>query len=306
MDAIKRTNERNKVISRAKEMVSIVQFAKEDPDHVLRRRFKRLHLYTLYDKHNRLIKLDEKLAELERAMRPPEMEATLQQRERDEIAEEALKQASELSPLINQIDTALNEFGMPLPPRAFVFFELIDDTDLASLRYQRSMEAPEPHTHYLEQLRGSSKLNAQHYCNHYGQGKGWSECTLHYATKKGVIHRCFDRVEFLKSLLAKVRPSSPSSSRECCAFDPANITQHPKEQRVIMKIYSESAVERLEDISINIIFCTLVIAPIAALSYLKDKFGKLIIVFIFVLLSAVVSSFLAKSVHNTSLAVIAA
>jgi hypothetical protein len=122
MDAIKRTNERNKVISRAKEMVSIVQFAKEDPDHVLRRRFKRLHLYTLYDKHNRLIKLDEKLAELERAMRPPEMEATLQQRERDEIAEEALKQASELSPLINQIDTALNEFGMPFPSSSICLF----------------------------------------------------------------------------------------------------------------------------------------------------------------------------------------
>jgi hypothetical protein len=113
MDAIQRANEIQKVIGRAKEMISIVQFAKEDPDHVLRRRFKRLHLYTLYDKHDCLIKLDEKLAKFENAVKPQEREAIPQGRETNEIAEEATKQALGFSTLIKQIDDALNEFGMP-------------------------------------------------------------------------------------------------------------------------------------------------------------------------------------------------
>lgn len=55
----------------------------------------------------------------------------------------------------------------------------------------------------------------------------------------------------------------------------------------------------------NIAFCLLVLIPILLLSYLKDKVAKLMLVLGFVLLSAVVSSFLANATHKISLAVIA-
>ena len=76
-------------------------------------------------------------------------------------------------------------------------------------------------------------------------------------------------------------------------------------QPPIMLTYEESAVRLAEDIVINVAFCLLVLIPIILLSYLKNKVIKLMLVLAFVLLSAIVSSFLANTTHKTSLAVIA-
>ena len=70
--------------------------------------------------------------------------------------------------------------------------------------------------------------------------------------------------------------------------------------------YSEALARSIDDILVNIVFCVLVIAPIAFLSYLQNKAKKLTIVVVFILLSAVVSSFLANVRHKTSLTIIAA
>lgn len=70
--------------------------------------------------------------------------------------------------------------------------------------------------------------------------------------------------------------------------------------------YSEALVRSIDDILVNIVFCVLVIAPIAFLSFLQNKAKKLTIVVVFILLSAIVSSFLAKARHKTSLTIIAA
>jgi hypothetical protein len=72
-----------------------------------------------------------------------------------------------------------------------------------------------------------------------------------------------------------------------------------------MLTYKEGAVRLAEDIIVNVAFCLLVLVPILFLSYLKDKVAKLSLVLAFVLLSAVVSSYLANATHKTSLAVIA-
>jgi hypothetical protein len=105
-ETIHPTNMINKVLGLARRMISIVRFAKEDHDHVLRRRFERLHLYTLYSKHDRLIELDEELAQFERAVTP-------KKEENYNVTEEAKEQALKFSTLIKQIDDALDEFGMP-------------------------------------------------------------------------------------------------------------------------------------------------------------------------------------------------
>jgi len=73
-----------------------------------------------------------------------------------------------------------------------------------------------------------------------------------------------------------------------------------------MLIYSAPAVKLLGDITTNIIFCLLLIIPLILLSYLKGKVEKLILISVFIIASAIISSLLANKVHNITLAVMAA
>jgi hypothetical protein len=88
---------------RAREVVGLIRFYQEDKDHVLRRRFQRLHLYNLYNKHNRLVELDQEISHLEEAVMPLAYDGTLHK--------EAYQQAHELDSLLSQIDDALRQFG---------------------------------------------------------------------------------------------------------------------------------------------------------------------------------------------------
>jgi hypothetical protein len=72
------------------------------------------------------------------------------------------------------------------------------------------------------------------------------------------------------------------------------------------EIYKEEAVRRVEDILVNIVFCLTILLPIFLLSFFGDKATKLAVVLGFVLLVAVVTSFMANAVHKTSFAVLAA
>jgi hypothetical protein len=51
--------------NRFDEMRHVVSFYAADSDHVLRRRFSRLHWYNLYQKHKLLVELDKKVGLLE-------------------------------------------------------------------------------------------------------------------------------------------------------------------------------------------------------------------------------------------------
>jgi hypothetical protein len=73
----------------------------------------------------------------------------------------------------------------------------------------------------------------------------------------------------------------------------------------MMLLYSEAAVRAFEDVMVNICFCLLVLVPIIALSYLKDKSGKLVLVIAFVILSSIVATFLANATHKSSIAIVA-
>jgi hypothetical protein len=88
----------------ARDVVRLVKFYQKDNDHVLRRRFHRLHLYNLYQKHNRLVELDKKLLFLESTMKPDED---------GKVNADAQQQALSLNPLIKDIESALLEFGTP-------------------------------------------------------------------------------------------------------------------------------------------------------------------------------------------------
>jgi hypothetical protein len=70
--------------------------------------------------------------------------------------------------------------------------------------------------------------------------------------------------------------------------------------------YSEDRVRRVVDILINLSFCTVVLIPTIALSYMKSRTHKLIVLAVSVLLAAVVSSFLASAMQKPALGVIAA
>src|SRR4051794_16506773 len=99
----------NCIFTTAQELAEIVAFAGEDGDHVLRRRFEKLHLYNLYSKHQTLVKLDEKLGELEAAVRSAS--------DKDhELSPKTIEKASELRSLVVEVDKALEAFGTPLYP----------------------------------------------------------------------------------------------------------------------------------------------------------------------------------------------
>jgi hypothetical protein len=70
-------------------------------------------------------------------------------------------------------------------------------------------------------------------------------------------------------------------------------------------IYTEAAIRRLETILINIVFCLAILLPIFVLSFLRNKAGKLVVVLGFVIIVAVVTSFVANAVHKNTFAVLA-
>jgi hypothetical protein len=88
----------------AREVVRLIGFYQQDNDHVLHRRFQRLHLYNLYSKHNCLVELDKELGSLENAIKP-QTDGTPHP--------EAFEQAPKLDAgLFVRIDDALKDFGM--------------------------------------------------------------------------------------------------------------------------------------------------------------------------------------------------
>jgi hypothetical protein len=93
-------------INHAKDMINIVAFYQEDNDHVLQRRFLRLHLYNLYTKHKRLVDLDKELLSIEIAVKPEPGTGI--------ISADAYKKAARLQDLLIDIDAALKDFGTDL------------------------------------------------------------------------------------------------------------------------------------------------------------------------------------------------
>jgi hypothetical protein len=93
-------------VGRATEMVQGVKFYKEDRDHVLRRRFERLHLYNLFSKHSRLVDLDTRIAQLEERV-----EDAAHPRPGQPLPD-VHEVAKGINDLIGQIDQALRDFGI--------------------------------------------------------------------------------------------------------------------------------------------------------------------------------------------------
>jgi hypothetical protein len=91
------------LLSRRRNVIELIDFFQEDPDHVLRRRFGRLHLYNLYSKHNNLLDIDKDLVSWENKIRPQLKDGTDHPQADAEI--------SKLDDLYNRIDVALKEFG---------------------------------------------------------------------------------------------------------------------------------------------------------------------------------------------------
>jgi hypothetical protein len=91
------------VLNTARDVVEVVKIYEEDNDHVLCRRFRKLHLYNLYHKHNRLVVLDKSILHLERTLEPTERDGTSHP--------DAQDQAASLDGLISNIDAALKDFG---------------------------------------------------------------------------------------------------------------------------------------------------------------------------------------------------
>ena len=81
--------------------------------------------------------------------------------------------------------------------------------------------------------------------------------------------------------------------------------QDRKQQSGLMLQYSEQAIQRTEDVFINLAFCSLLLIPILLLSYVQNKHWKLAVVAVFVLLSTFLSSFMATASHKPGLAIIA-
>ena len=85
------------------EMHRVVSVYADDPDHVLRRRFNRLHLYNLYQKHKYLVDLDEKVRTLERDLAPTNADH----------ASSTDKGSETLDDLLLDVDKRLKDFGKP-------------------------------------------------------------------------------------------------------------------------------------------------------------------------------------------------
>jgi len=96
-----------KNFSYTQDLFKIIAVYKQDKDHVLQRRFRRLHLCNLYQKHKVLVDIDEKIAEVQEAM-------TLKERNeagKEELAWDAYEQASKIPDLLDQLHNAFQDFG---------------------------------------------------------------------------------------------------------------------------------------------------------------------------------------------------
>jgi hypothetical protein len=91
-------------INYARGVARLINFYQVDHDHVLHRRFHRLHLYNIYQKHDRLVELDKMLGNLELAIKPNEKTGLPEPN--------AQLQAASLGRLLKDIDIALKDFGM--------------------------------------------------------------------------------------------------------------------------------------------------------------------------------------------------
>jgi predicted dithiol-disulfide oxidoreductase (DUF899 family) len=87
------------------EMHRVVSVYAADPDHVLRRRFTRLHFYNLYQKHKHLVKLDEKISTLERDLAGTNA--------RQDYASSTQQGSETLDDLLLEVDKRLRDFGKP-------------------------------------------------------------------------------------------------------------------------------------------------------------------------------------------------
>jgi len=86
-------------------MVQGVQFYQEEDDHILMRRFKRLHLYNLHYKHERLVALDGRMRVLEqRVLGLPKTNV-------DDPIPDIAEIAGNIDGLMKEIDQALRDFG---------------------------------------------------------------------------------------------------------------------------------------------------------------------------------------------------
>lgn len=88
------------------EMVRAVGFCKDENDHLLKRRFRRLHLYNLYCKHARLVDLDKRIAQLEKRV----WDAT--HLKPGQPLPNVPEVAVGIDDLIMEIDQALRDFGI--------------------------------------------------------------------------------------------------------------------------------------------------------------------------------------------------
>jgi hypothetical protein len=78
------------------------------------------------------------------------------------------------------------------------------EIDTASLQFQRSMNATEARSFYVQQLKKKTGSQCTPYYNQYDREDGWSECAFHLAAEKGFIHNCVDRFDILRMLFIKV------------------------------------------------------------------------------------------------------
>jgi uncharacterized protein YpiB (UPF0302 family) len=92
-----------RIINPVKDALRVVEFYKEDSDHVLFCQFRRLHFHNLLKKHAELKRLDERVYNVEIAMK-----------EQPDGTDhpEALKRAKEYEGLLEEIDKALKDFGL--------------------------------------------------------------------------------------------------------------------------------------------------------------------------------------------------
>lgn len=82
-------------------MHNVASFYFEDPDQVLRRRFRRLHFYNLYQKHKYLVELDEKVGTLERGCGATNLDPN------------RTFSTKTLDTLLLDVDKGLKDFGKP-------------------------------------------------------------------------------------------------------------------------------------------------------------------------------------------------
>src|ERR1700760_1386383 len=85
------------LLNRAKDVVLMIQHYTEDNDIVLCRRFRRLHLYNLYNKHNRLVELDRDIHHFEDSVMSGKNGST---------SEKAFDEATKFQSLLEKIDSA--------------------------------------------------------------------------------------------------------------------------------------------------------------------------------------------------------